>query len=405
MSPSRIPALLFLSCAVFLSGCHSDDDEPTGPQNILTVEVDALYGIAGDTWIFATDENGELLDAKPYAAGQTVSLSTSKRSDKINVTFFRYNKGDFGTDISFNTWVGVATGTTLHFVAPAVPSGDPNPQSVDATIKVSNYASNTAMLGISYGEGYALSGSLLSGNLEIDLSFYDAPADILLYGWRSDVPVYNWAMATKANDVVQRDFNTDFTPYPHQVKLNFEGKNLATVSGYDAKKSRMISLMDTYWLSPSDHPTIGYLDGYDFYQLWVMNSKPNGSTNYYQKGAIDFSFEIPTYTFSLTNSDMQNFSFNFSHAYTYRSINWQYTNGTEYTWWTVNAASGQSVKGLSIPPEIAAKYPQLDMNKFTYSYISFNENLKGPSYLDFMPGVADPGARIASEGYVYSPSH
>src|SRR5689334_15304668 len=127
MSSSRIAALLLLSCAVFLSGCHNDDDEPTGPQDILTVQVDALYAISGDTWIFAADENGELLDTKPYAAGQTVSLSTSKRPDKINVTFFRYNKTGYGTDISFNTWVGVATGTTLHFVAPAVRSGDPNP--------------------------------------------------------------------------------------------------------------------------------------------------------------------------------------------------------------------------------------------------------------------------------------
>jgi hypothetical protein len=403
MSSPRVITLLFLSCAgAFLSGCNNDDDEPTVlPQTILTLKVDQDYGQQGDRWIFASDENGEILDAQPYADGQTVTLTSEKHPDKINVTLFSYVVYETkNTQISFYTWGDVASGTTLHFKTIKVDNPS-NPESGEATIRVSNYT-GTAIVGISNGYGFSYGGSISNGNLEVDLSFYGVPSDILLYGWRSEVPVYYLATGVKSNDVIERDFMTDFTPYPHQFQLNFPGQNSALIQGYDAKKSLNITLMDTSAPNNlSDHPVIGYLDGFDSYDMTVTNVHENGSTTYHQKGAIDFSFDMPTYTFSLSDNTLQNFSFNFSHDYTYHTALWSHVAGKEYTWWTVNAPSGYAVKGLSIPSEIMAKYPRLDMNNLDYASLNFTEVIKGRSYEEFLPGATVANADGAVEDYVY----
>jgi len=398
----RIATSLLLSCAgVFLAGCHNNEDsEPIAPQTILTLQVDKDYGQPGDRWIFASDENGEILDTQPYADGQTVTLKSEKHPDKINVTLFSYfeYEGE-NKQTSFTTWGNVASGTTLHLKTVTV-DHPVTPEKGEATIRVSNYT-GTAIVGISNGYGYSYGGSISEGNLEVDLSFYGVPSDILLYGWRSDVPVYYMATGVKSDDVIERDYLTDFMPYPHQVQLNFPGKNSAIIRGYDAKKSLDFTLMDTGWLNLSDHPVIGYLDGFDTYDMTVINVHANGSTTYHQKGAIDLSFDMPTFTASLSNTDIQNFSFEFSRDYTYRTALWTNVVGKEYTWWTVNAPPGYAVKGLSIPSELVAKYPKLDMSKLVYGSLNFTDVIKGRSYEEFAQGVFDINSDDTSEEYVY----
>lgn len=403
MSPLRIITLLFLSsAAAFLSGCHNnEDDEPTGPQAILTLQVDQNYRLQGDTWIFASDQDGEILDVQPYINGQTVTLMSDKHPDKINVTTFSYMfyEGE-NTQFSFNTWGDVATGTTINFKVEEAHLIDYVRSK--ATFRISNYTNTLELWNIANGYAYNFNSSLGDGNLEIDLSFYDAPSDILLYSWRSGVPVYYWANGVKTGDVIERDFSTDFMPYPHQLKLDFPGRNTAVILGYDAKKSRNVIMMNTFGFSHPDHPTIGYLDGFDSYDMTVTNEQENGwSTSYRQKGAIDFSFDMPSYTFTLGNNDIQNFSFNFSRNYAYYSAVWQHIVTKEYTWWTVNAPPGYAVKGLSIPPEIIAKYPQLDMDKLVYSSLSLTEVIKGRSYQEFAQSGLDAYLDKTSEVYVY----
>jgi hypothetical protein len=403
MSLPKSISLLFILCVTFfLSGCHHENDEPTGPQTILTLQVDADYGLEGDNWIFASDENGELLDVKSYADGQTVTLMSEKRPEKITVTRFQYKVQDsFGTVATlFNTWAAVPSGTTLHLKAD-ISTGEG--WADKAVIKVANYSGSVEQVGVSVASGAGVSSWLQSGNLELNLSFSGAPTDILIYCLRDGQPVYNWAKGVKTNDVIERDFITDFTPYPHQFKLNFEGNNSAAILGYHSTSSRPTLLLDSYWTDQSDNPIIGYLDGYDSYEMTVANVKANGTTRYHRKGDINYSFEIPTYTFSLVNSDMQNFSFNFSRDYTYHEITWYSRIGSGYTLWTVNAPAGESVKDLAIPSEIATKYPQLDVSNLAYYSIEFDQIIKGRTYLESVPGIGATNPEGTLEEYVYFP--
>ncbi|SHH64107.1 hypothetical protein SAMN04488109_4776 [Chryseolinea serpens] len=400
MNRFGIVALLFSFASVFLSSC-SRTEEPSGPQTILTIQVDTDYGLSGDDWVYATDNSGAVLDVKPYADGQTVTLTSVSRPDKINVTFF-YAPGDPSERPFFSTWAAIDRGTTLHFETEKTETL----QESDATLKISNYPwPITQWMGISNGHGVVAStSSSQSGVLKVDFSFYDAPSDLLLYGYRGEVPVYNWANSVNAGDVVARDFESDFVPFPHTFQLNFEGSNKAEVTGVNSKKTR-ITLLSTWLWNLSTHPVIGYLDGFDSYELLVMNLNTNGATVYKKNGTIDPSFKIPAFTFSLTNRSVQDFAFNFSEPYTYHQITWAVPAGTEGAWWRLNVPSGQRVGGLVIPAEIAAKYSHLNVDKLQYSYMQFYQFVSGRSYPEGMPGMAVTDAETALEYYVYTPKN
>jgi hypothetical protein len=404
MSYSNIIArLCFVAVCIFFSGCHSDDD-PATSQAILTLQADTVYGggPADDGWVFATDENGTLLDVKQYRAGQTVTLSPAARVDKINVTFFVHSSSGY---FSFETWAAVPGGAMLHIekVEPtSPPSADDNNT---ATFKVSNYPGTSEQFGISTGIFTGYSSFSGSGNLEATLSFSGAPADVLLYGYRSGELVYNWAKGVNSNDVITRDYGKDFAPFQHQTQLNFEGYNAFQIIGSAASRPFPVVVYSST-IESDGQPMIGYMDGFENYALSITNIKENGKTTYYQSGAdLDLTFDIPAYTFSLNDNHIQNFSFDFSADYTYSASVWKLIDDQERSSaWTVYAPAGQSVKGISIPPEIATQYPQLSGTEFTYSYSTFTKVIKGWSYPDLVPGARtkEPDGTV-DEGYVYAP--
>src|SRR5262249_10893369 len=146
------------------------------------------YDLKGDNWIFATDEYGELLDVKSYAAGQTVTLLSTKHPGKINVTYFQYRVDDFTGDIAttFNTWAAIPRGTRLHLVADK-PAENGRVQS--AMVKVSGVPLDY-ILGVSSSHGNPGYGAWFqSGDLRLNVAFEGAPCDILFYGSRAGEPV------------------------------------------------------------------------------------------------------------------------------------------------------------------------------------------------------------------------
>jgi len=408
MTPSKSVALLVISGAcVFLFGCHGNESEnevTPQPETILTLQVDADFYLTGDTWVFASDENGEILDVKPYAQGQTVTLSSTRSLDKFNITFFNYLEQSSGTIISFDTWMAINKGTALRYQTKnaAMPIGPTK----HATFKISNY---TGILPSALAVGpYAdvTATDLVQNNLEMGVALFGITGNITVTGYRAGIPVYNSVEGVEEGSVIERDYETDFIPFPHQYKLDFEGFNSAYITGLDPANSLRQTLLNTDWLyNPTGHPVIGYIDGFDVYETLVVNSQVNGQgniTHHTIGGAPDFSFSMPTYTFSLNKKDMNNFSFNFSEDYTYLSILWLNVTPTVSTVWMVYAPPGQPITGLTIPNEIKTKYPQIDPAKLTYVATHFTRVIEGPTYLEMVPGMSRKSATL--EEYLYSPN-
>lgn len=395
--------LLFtLGVAFLFSGCHKDDDV-TGPHTILTLQVDAGYTLnTEDNWIFATDDNGEVLDVKPYTGGETVTLISDKAGEKINVTFFLHHEASSKSS-TFSSYASIPSGTVLHLVKPEASSHESLPGT--ATFMISNFNYMLSSVEFSNGDSYSASSTITSGEMDSEVSFYGVPSDFLLSGYRAGVPVYNWAKGVKDGDIIKRDFQADFVPFPHQRKLDFEGTNSATLFGADANANVLV--LNSYQLAgtpyATDQPVIGYIDDIVSYDLIVTNTKANGSVMYLSNGAIDLSFTMPTFTFSLHNTDIQNLSFSFSEDYTYCYSGWAYTQDSENIRWNVSAPTGVTVKGLSVPNEIAAKYSQIDMSKFKHSSINFIKIVEGASYPASMPGMTTTSDDKNQKLYTFSP--
>ncbi|AYB32524.1 hypothetical protein [Chryseolinea soli] len=369
------------------------------------MSADAGYDLEGDNWVFATAPDGELLGVASYTPEVVVHFTSKRKLETINITFFKHWGSLVGatneTYTSFTTYAGIPVGTGLTLKAsPRIPGGV-----AYANFAIVNFNDGA----IQFANGYpcGASGSELNGVFEGKVSFYGgAPSDFLLSGYRSKVPVYNWAKGVKAGDQIYRNFATDFIPFPHQVALNFEGRNHAIIEGVDTDNNKVITLLDTDVPGslgrPGDHPVIGYLDGFDSYEMTVTNTKANGMVIYNRGGTFNPSFSIPTFTFSIDKSDMQDYAFNFSENYSYYNAIWEYDEVPEYTWWSVNAPSGTTVKGLTVPDEIAVRYPKIKMSNFKYSLVRFTKAVSGRPYLETVPGMTGDKSQTW-ESYTYQP--
>lgn len=398
MSQFRNSSFLFILCITFLlSGCHKNDDI-AATQTILTLQVDAINPLNVDNWIFATNDAGEVLDVKSYAAGETITLVSNKADDKINITFFNYTA--LPALSIFSTFASIPRGTLLHFEkfdAPTLQEGK-------ATFMISNYTNGSSQLQFSNGHSYVTHTSSYNNETDMDVSFSGVPSDFLSTAYRAGVPVYNWARGVKDGDIIKRDFETDFIPFPHQRKLDFEGGMDFLVYGTDANSATVPILVRSQFSGTSDayKPTIGYVDGFVSYWILVLNSQSNGTVSYQSDGEPDLSFTMPTFKFSLHSNGMQDLSFSFSEDYSYYHTSWDYLQGAENIRWVFNAPAGEPVKGLSIPNEIKVKYPQIDQSKFMHSSIGFTK-IEGSSYLEFIPGSTMGGDQKNWKTYSYSP--
>jgi hypothetical protein len=396
--------LLFFGMGVFLFSCNDDEGKKTaGP--LLTVVVDESYTVDGDNWIFVTDLSGEVLDTKSYATGQTVTFSATNEADKINVTIFQGHDAGNLKELSFRTYTNLDRGDSLKLslTATTPPTSSPG----EATIEISNYSdADNVPSSLLFSNTQGWSNSATAGVLDAVVTLPQSPADVLVSGYRSGVPVYSWVSALMTDDVVQRDFAA-FDAYPKQIKLDYPGLTSGSIVGYYAGSPTPYFLSNSSQLDlttfKTNAPTLGYLEGFDHYQTYVLNQNDAGSVSYYKTGSVNTSIAIPAFTFSLTNGDIKNFSFNFSEEYTYFDAQWQYQEDTNWIHWNIESEPGQFSGVTSIPAEIRSLYPQLDFSKLEYFGCTLIKFLDGRKYHDAVPYTTNQ-TPTSSELYNFNPT-
>lgn len=378
--------LLFLGMTVFLFACSDDDDKKTAAP-LLTVVVDESYVVDGDNWIFVTDLSGDVLDTKPYATGQTVTLSTTNEADKINVTIFQGHDTGNLKELSFHTYTNLNRGDSLKLsITVATP---PTSSPGEATIEISNYSdADNVPNSLVFSNTQGWNNSATAGVLDAVVTLPQSPADVLVSGYRSGVPVYSWANALVPDDLVEKDYAV-FDAYPKQIKLDYPGITSGSITGYYAGNTTPYFFSNSSQLDQTtfktNTPTLGYLDGFDRYQTYVFNQNDAGTVSYYKTGSVNTSIAIPVFTFSLTNDDIKNFSFNFSEDYTYFDAQWQYVQESNWVHWNIESEPGQFSGVTSIPTEIRSLYPQLDFSKLEYFGCTLTNFLDGREYHDAVP--------------------
>jgi hypothetical protein len=378
--------LLFLGMSVFLFACSGDEDKKTAAP-LLTVVVDESYTVDGDNWIFVTDLSGDVLDTKSYATGQTITFSSTKDADKINVTIFQGHDSGNLKELSFHTYTNLERGDSLKLSLTV--TTPPTSSAGEATIEISNYFDDDNVpASLLFSNTYGWNSSSTGGVADVVVTLPHSPADVLVSGYRSGVPVYSWVNALATDDMTEEDFST-FDAFPKQIKLDFPGVTTGYIVGYYAGNATPYYFTNSNQLDQtpfkSNTPTLGYLEGFDHYQTYAFNQNDNGTVSYYKTGSVNTSIAIPAFTFTLTNPDIKNFSFNFSEAYTYFDAQWQYQEATNWVHWNIESEPGQISGVNSIPTEIRSLYPQLDFSKLQYFGCTFTKFLDGRKYRDAVP--------------------
>jgi len=382
--------LLVLGMSIFLFACNDDDDKKIDAP-LLTVVVDESYTVDGDNWIFVTDLSGDVLDTKSYATGQTVTFNSSNEADKINVTIFQGHDSGNLKELSFRTYTNLDRGDslTLRLTVTTPPASSPG----EATIEITNYSdADNVPSSLVFSNTQGWNNSATAGVLDAVVTLPQSPADVLVSGYRSGVPVYNWVTALVTDDVVARDYAT-FDAFPKQIKLDYPGVTSGSMVGYYAGSTTPYFFSNSTQLDlttfKTDAPTLGYLEGFDHYQTYVFNQNDAGTVSYYKTGSVNTSIAIPAFTFSLTNGDIKNFAFNFSEEYTYFDAQWQYQEDVNWVHWNIESEPGQFSGVTSIPTEIRSLYPQLDFSKLEYFGCTLTKFLDGRNYFDAVPRTSN----------------
>jgi len=400
---TKLKRALALATSLFFVACDNGDD-PTTSNALLTLEVDASYTDGIDNWIFISDMSGELLDVKPFSKGQTITLSSAKAVDKLNVTFFQVTDLYGVKQLLFRSFTQIDRNTTLKLNLPDVPEQNTGGTIARMEIQIANYEDVTGTLQFSGSHGSTYSDA--NGTRTFKFLANQTPSDILISGYRSESPVYSWANGTKENVPVMQDFS-QFTEYPKLIHLDFPGVNSGYIAAYNDALGDPYPLCDTRRLESDapDHPVLGYMDGFKRYDLFIKNVTASGTVQYSRSGSVvNANITMPTYTFAAKSKSLNNFSFDFSLDYTYFYAGWEYEMDDNKITWFVYSLDDFAVAS-SFPPDIVAKYPQLDFSKLKYSSCNFFQRLDQVRYPDMVTGLVVPRKNFSFEYYYIAPAN
>ncbi len=395
--------LLMIIPFVCLFACKKNEDPAPGATStttLLTFKQDDPASTANaDNWIFATDENGNILDIQHYEGDQTVVLKSDKvkASDKINITIFRYFN-PAGESVDFISYLGITpTQTWLYNKRlPSFPT-----QLGSATLNFTNTPASPLNPGITVTNNLTFNSTRPTKPNSVTAGLYKIPEKLLAIANIGDVPKYlEW---TNVVDGATRtaDYPTSFIALQNNFTFSIPASEGCKVIIYGIMNQ---SGVDPGYVTPTS--SIGYLNcsmsinagagsiqwgynnGYDVYNTFAGRYAGKVTREYHKLGTPVSTFSFANHTFTATNASLNGYTFSLSGDYQVRNSRWlgPIAGMNAVLSWSVYSAPGSSQKFLKIPDEIKNAHPELDMTTLTLKDNTFNVYLDGFTYLDLLNG-------------------
>lgn len=387
--------ILTILIVVYLSSCNPTEESSPTTRKIFSLQVDANYSDV-ENWFIIHDLDGNIIDYGEFKNGDKLDIETDKalRENKMNLTFLR--SYDFTSSISFNlqSFLSIESGATWTLKSPALPPTTP-PQSGVATIEISNvfdfymYAFSNK-LGKS-GDAEAWSGGI--GLLKFYPQLYIGASDYLVsidQGFGN--PKYKFFENLSDKTVIKLSSN-DLQEFDSYVEVSFQPTKdiFVYVQGYEPDRPtfftgyRMYEGIFPHTVDKSSLK-IGYLNRFDRYLSTVTVNYTNKGYFYTKSGAKPTSINFPfNLTVNLNNKSFSDFSYTTSGDFKFRSTTFDFKDLVStpkvFVTWNVIGEPGNQIKG-DLPPELKAKFPQIQTNKLIHLSSSFFTN--GQSYKDYI---------------------
>jgi len=368
---------VFVGVIVFFS-CQRSDPNPGNTFFTLTTNAQAIQ--LANSWIFATDKLGNVLDVQP-GLGTIQLRSTMSVPDSINITLLT---SSMGGSCRLSTYVGIPKNSILQ-----ESSNLPVPtklQTGKATITISDYSENPNVGNLlTFSDGY----SDIIGKYATDshtgfetmtlLAGYDS---ILVSGYNDLTPVYRWFPRVVDGDQINASFST-FLTYPKTVAIDFDGVISGYVSGLTSDNPWGGLFFGNIFTFKSP-AMIGYLDGYSRYSTYIRLNATSGATVVYEKtGTINPHVSLPAFDFKATDTMINNFQFTFAGDYTYNCVTWSNGTTTPSVTWQVYTSKTSIPGVVSVPAALSSRFPSLRLENLKYAGVDFIKLLDGSTFNDF----------------------
>ncbi|MGC3946434.1 MAG: hypothetical protein QM762_18250 [Chryseolinea sp.] len=397
----------------FATTCSDEDSDFEATQTLLSLDPEVIPILSKDKWVYATDIDGNLLDIAKVEGRERVILTSNNRIDKFNLTVVNGElAADGHTFISLTTYADIEMGATFDI---ASVSGFGAEDAGTVAFKINSYNGPEHGISISNRSTFTDYEETIIGNsYNAITTMYGLPSDVLFSGYRNGVPVYTRIMDVKDGDYLELDMNKDFSPFEHQRRLDFKGQNTGVVLGayLDTNgnlKSSYFNLIASDQLKETkdqtDQPVIGYIDGFDIYDLYVTHSNPSGYTTYRKRGDIKPSFSsfiIPAFNYKILSNDLREFHFEFSEDFSYSTASFTHESSKLHLGWSIHAPQGTVVNITNVPREILDAYPMIWLDRLTYKGCTLTKIIAGDTYRESILRTANDPAREV-EYYTFSP--
>lgn len=382
--------LVVALCSIVFACSQKDDPGPAQePEVILFIEVGTQW--ANWYWVYATDDNGEVLDIKGCGRGLT-ELKASTELSKINVTLCRKGDPDSqSNNFTFTTYMGVPLKTKIELPDDPIPT--PGNDLGAAIFSIANYTeSGDPLLNLSFSTpkrslsvDKPVKESFENNSLVVAYTLRENPAKMLITGKRGETPVYFLKTGIKPQDKLDLDYETDFKPADKIVKMDYFGYNNAEVLGFMNGES------NSYYLSSADtdSPSFGYVDGFDRYQTTISNyNTANGNvTQYFKVGTPASTVTFPTHNLTVTNPGRATFDFTLLPSYTYARAEWRYSVGSDFITMTTYGDASTKLRCFDFPAKLTEMYQfldKLDRSKILFNNLGVYQHVDGFTYPDFL---------------------
>lgn len=391
-----------------LIGC--DKDDPT-PKDFVTYTME----VQGNWWMFASDPDGNLLDAKQLVFNEAVSLSVANPPDSFSLTIVKIER-ESPPALELTTYAGVKPGSVFA-PKPYVPEDSEQVSSEGkVTIEVTNYPDDQSFPLIVSDEfqntTHNFSGTSTATFL---MSLWAGkPRRFLVTGYDRGLlkPVYRFIETGEAGTTTTVDFGT-LEPFEKTIEITGFETELdvhGTFNMYSSPKPDILGVqfsdLDWNYTDASPVTKVGYLDEFTDYwfQLRLIESNEQGTLLrnqiYTHLGPLTAPITIRDDQHIIHEHSLPNYGFTYSGSYDLRRHSFGYEENNAVVSWFIYSGFSGKVPITQLPNEVLALVPGLTLNAIVHRSSRFYNYDDGYTYKKFIQDAMTTSFGPPHPGYI-----
>lgn len=397
---------LLLGILFICYGCSKDESQPPNPnptegegpttenpdeqepEMVTYFTFEALTNTGEtDDWIIIHDENGVLVDFRPFEFGDIFEFQVSEEEpqpDNFTITLFNYKNSVEGEMLhTIKSYPNISAESNWRHTPNAKANNDVQRGSTIGSVSITVndaispkyqfFSDRGGFIQSDYGPDFeGVTQNIFNENISIyqeEMLFYS------FYDSNNDVKYYSIENISDGEEIILN--YSDFQSYDSYLEVNLpqDGAShnlLAVVNVFEENQNISVSngihfyfIIDIVDSGYTDPLKLGYLDAYSKYHSVLSLNNDSYAYSLVKFGDKPNEISIPNdATINVLDESISNYQFETNLDFQIQDVSWEVTEGERYvdliqTNWNIISAPGNSGTFGEIPEEIQATYPNL----------------------------------------------